>query len=88
MDEISDLNLTSEFDHLSLKKDLHYLFYPYNVSELPVKKERKNDRIKIVHSPTNRKYKGTDLIISVIEKVKKERDIEDFEICGDGWYVK
>lgn len=76
MDEISDLNLTSEFDHLSLKKDLHYLFYPYDVSELPVKKGRKNDRIKIVHSPTNRKYKGTDLIISVIEKVKKERDIE------------
>jgi glycosyltransferase involved in cell wall biosynthesis len=76
MDEISDLNITSEYDHLSLKKDLHYLFYPYDVSELPVKKERKNDRIKIVHSPTNRKYKGTDLIISVIEKVKKERDIE------------
>lgn len=76
MDEISDLNLTSEFDHLSLKKDLHYLFYPYNVSELPAKKERMNNRIKIVHSPTNRKYKGTDLIISVIEKIKKERDVE------------
>jgi len=76
MDEISDLNLTSEYDHLSLKKDLHYLFYPYDVAELPVKKERTSDTIKIVHSPTNRKYKGTDLIISVIEKIKKERDVE------------
>ncbi len=76
MDKISDLNLTSEFDHLSLKKNLNYLFYPYDVSELPARKPRKGNNIKIVHSPTNRKYKGTDLINSVIEKVKKERDIE------------
>jgi len=76
LDEISDLNLTSEFDHLSLKKDLNYLFYPYDSSELPKKKNRTKEEIKIVHSPTNRKYKGTDLIISVIEKIKKERKIE------------
>lgn len=76
MDEISDLNLTSEYDHLSLKKDLHYLFYPYDVSELPARKERSSDQTKIIHSPTNRKYKGTDLIVSVIDKIKKERNIE------------
>lgn len=76
LDDISDLNLTSEFDHLALKKDLEYLFYPYDTSELPVNKERSSDAIKIVHSPTNRKYKGTELIVSVIDKVKKERKIE------------
>ena len=76
MDNISDLNLTSEFDHLSLKNDLHYLFYPYDVSELPTKKKRSVEKIRIVHSPTNRKYKGTELIISVIDKIKKEREIE------------
>lgn len=76
LDDISNLNLTSEFDHLALKKNLEYLFYPYDTAELPVKKERTNDSIKIVHSPTNRKYKGTELIISVIEKIKKERKIE------------
>lgn len=76
LDDISDLNLTSEFDHLTLKKNLEYLFYPYDTDELLVKKERSSDTIKIVHSPTNRKYKGTELIISVIEKVKKERKIE------------
>jgi len=76
LDEISDLNITSEYDHLALKKDLKYLFYPYDVSELPTNKERINETIKIVHSPTNRKYKGTELIISVIDKVKKERKIE------------
>jgi glycosyltransferase involved in cell wall biosynthesis len=76
LDEISDLNITSEYDHLALKKDLKYLFYPYDPSELPLKKEQANEKIKIVHSPTNRKYKGTELIISVIGKIKKERKIE------------
>jgi len=76
MDQISDLNLTSEYDHLALKKDLNYLFYPYDTSELPTRKEKNNNTIKIVHSPTNRKYKGTELIVSVIDKIKKERKIE------------
>jgi glycosyltransferase involved in cell wall biosynthesis len=76
LDEISVLNITSEYDHLALKKDLKYLFYPYDASELPNKKNRTNDVLKIVHSPTNRKYKGTELIISVIDKIKKELKIE------------
>ncbi|MFA5803508.1 MAG: glycosyltransferase [Melioribacteraceae bacterium] len=76
LDAISDLNITSEYDHLSLKKDLEYIFYPYNTSELPERRMHESDRIKIVHSPTNRKYKGTELILSVIDKIKKERKID------------
>lgn len=76
LDQISDLNITSEFDHLSLKKNIEYLFYPYDGSDLPEKSNAENDKVRIVHSPTNRKYKGTDLIISVIEKINKEKKIE------------
>jgi len=76
LDDISDLNITSEFDHLALKNDLYYLFYPYDISELPEKKTNNSDAIKIIHTPTNRKFKGTDIIIEVIEKIKKERKIE------------
>ncbi|MDP4192044.1 MAG: glycosyltransferase [Bacteroidota bacterium] len=76
LDRISDLNITSEFDHLALKPDLHYLFYPYDPSELPEKNNSENESVVIVHSPTNRTYKGTELIISVIEKIKKEKKIE------------
>ncbi len=76
LDEISDLNITSEYDHLALKKDLHYLFYPYDPSELPVTGDVPGEALRIVHSPTNRKYKGTGLILSVIEKIKKEKKIE------------
>ena len=76
LDAISDLNITSEYDHLSLKKDLEYIFYPYNPKELPERKKNESDRIKIVHSPTNRKYKGTELILAVIDKIRSERKIE------------
>ncbi len=76
LDDISDLNISSEYDHLALKSDLHYLFYPYDPSELPQKKKIENENILIVHSPTNRKYKGTELIISVIERIKKEKKID------------
>jgi len=76
LDEISDLNITSEFDHLALKKDLRYIFYPYDSTELPQREINTSDKIRIVHSPTNRKFKGTDLIISVIGKIKKEKNIE------------
>ena len=75
LDEISDLNITSEYDHLSMKNNLSYIFYPYDPTELPDKKNNENRNVTIVHSPTNRKYKGTDLIISVIERIKKEREI-------------
>ncbi len=75
LDEISDLNITSEYDHLAMKNGLQYLFYPYDPSELPSKSQDENEKVTIVHSPTNRKYKGTELIISVIEKITKEKKI-------------
>jgi glycosyltransferase involved in cell wall biosynthesis len=75
LDRLSDLNITSEYDHLAMKKDLHYLFYPYDPTELPEKSLVENDEVTVVHSPTNRKYKGTELIISVIERIKRERKI-------------
>lgn len=75
LDEISDLNITSEYDHLAVKAGLKYIFYPYDSSELPKKSNGNNEAVTIVHSPTNRKYKGTGLIISVIEKIKKEKNI-------------
>jgi len=77
MDEMSDLKLTSEFDHLAMKDDLEYVFYPYDPSELPaIQTEKDFTKIRIVHSPTNRLYKGTDLILSVIEKLKQSFSFE------------
>ncbi len=76
MEELADLSITAEYDHLKLKPDLEFIFYPYDSSELPEKKMNTDEICRIVHSPTNRKYKGTDLVIEVIEKLKKVRKFE------------
>ena len=75
LDEMSDLNLTVEYDHLSLHRNISYIFFPFDVSEYKIKK-KKNSKIKIIHSPTNRKFKGTDKIINVINEIDKQRQIE------------
>jgi glycosyltransferase involved in cell wall biosynthesis len=76
LDRISDLNITSEFDHLKMHPNIHYLFYPFNIDELPKKIKNESGRVRIIHTPTNRKFKGTKLILNVINKIKKERRIE------------
>ncbi|MEO8447278.1 MAG: hypothetical protein ABI528_07260 [bacterium] len=75
LDELSDLNLTVEFDHLSLHKNINYIFFPFDVNSYKVKK-RNNKKLKIIHSPTNRKFKGTDKILEIIKEVEKIRNIE------------
>lgn len=75
LDEMSDLNLTVEFDHLSLHKNINYIFFPFDAESVKAI-QKNNSIIKIVHSPTNRKFKGTDKIIPVIEQLKNERKIE------------
>jgi len=75
LEEMSDLNLTVEFDHLSVHKNINFLYFPFDEKKFEIKK-RNNSKIRIIHSPTNRKYKGTDKILKVIDEVNKIREIE------------
>lgn len=75
LDDMSELNLTVEYDHLALYKDLHYLFFPFDIKSYPYL-FKFSPKIKIIHSPTNRIFKGTNKILKVIEELKKERDFE------------
>ena len=75
MDELSDLNLTNESDHLLRHPNIHYIYIPFDVTPYSVRKSE-NLRLRIIHSPTNRASKGTELIIPVMERVKKVRDVE------------
>jgi hypothetical protein len=81
MDKLSDLNLTNESDHLLLHPDIHYLFIPFDLAPY-TPRTQENDRLRIVHSPTNRAMKGTDLIIPVVEAVKEVRNVEFVLIEG------
>ena len=75
LDKMSDLNLTVEFDHIILNKNINYLFFPFDVDQFDFKLPE-TDRVKIIHSPTNRLFKGTDKILKVIEDLKKEKDFD------------
>jgi len=74
-DDMSDLNLTVEFDHLQLHKNINYLFFPFDVKKIDYR-FLQSDKLRIIHSPTNRLYKGTDKILNVIEELKKSFDFE------------
>ena len=75
LDDMSDLNLTVEYDHIKLHNNINYLYFPFDVNQY--KFDFKDlPKVKIIHSPTNRLYKGTDRIIRVIEELKKEKDFD------------
>ncbi len=75
LENISDLLLTVEYDHLLLHKNVNYIFFPFDVKEIDFKINN-NKLKKIIHSPTNRAFKGTDKILKVIDEAKKECDFE------------
>jgi hypothetical protein len=75
MDRLSDLNLTNESDHLLRHPNIHYIYIPFDATSLTLR-SRENDRLRIVHSPTNRAMKGTEFILPVMDAVRKARDVE------------
>jgi hypothetical protein len=77
LDKISDLNLTVEFDHLNLHPKINYIPFAFDVDEFEfTQRKPATGALKIIHTPTNRLFKGTDKIIRVIEEVKKTENIE------------
>jgi hypothetical protein len=75
LNDISDLNLTVEYDHLGLHPNINYIFFPFDTEKYSLRINN-NKVLKIIHSPTNRLFKGTDKILKVIEEVKKEIKID------------
>ncbi len=75
IDQLSDLNITTEFDHLKLHPNLRFSFLPFEVSNYKVR-ETENQRLRICHAPRNRLLKGTDLIIEVCKKMERRYGVE------------
>lgn len=75
LEDISDLLLTVEYDHLLIHKNTNYIFFPFDVNSF-IFKVNNNKVKKIIHSPTNRAFKGTDKILRVIDEAKKECNFE------------
>ena len=81
LDQISNLNLTSELDLLYKHPNIEYQFLPFETQRYSIKKGT-SDLIKICHSPTNRYYKGSDDIIKICNELDKKGVIKFFLIEG------
>jgi len=82
MDEMSDLNLTFEYDHTLRHPKINFLFFPFEqdsirfIDDETYHTDLDKGKLRIIHSPTHRFIKGTQEIIEAIEKVKANREIE------------
>ncbi len=77
--EISDLNLTCEWDHLSLDPSLEYFFIPFELGAVEFR-EPPTDRLRIAHAPRNRWIKGTEIILAAIERAKGRGAVIEFDL--------
>lgn len=78
LDAVSDLNLTNEVDLLRKHPDIHYIFLPFDTENFLEKYPplRMEHNIPLVtHAPTNRYYKGSNVIIPVCRQLEKEGKI-------------
>ncbi|MFQ6105020.1 MAG: glycosyltransferase [Candidatus Glassbacteria bacterium] len=73
----SDLNLTIEYDHLSLYPNVKFLFLPMDLSRFAATETARDERpLRIGHSPTRRELKGTESVIRAVDRVSKEHEVE------------
>ncbi len=73
--ELSDLNLTCEWDHLALDPTLTFFFVPFDASKYEHRVPR-TDVLRIAHAPRNRWFKGTEHVLAAVERVKREAAVE------------
>jgi hypothetical protein len=81
VDRLSDLNITTEFDHLKLRPGMRFSFLPFEVG-LYAPRQAENKRLRICHAPRNRLFKGTDRIIQVCRDMERRHDVEFVLIEG------
>lgn len=75
LDALSDLNISVETDHAFLHPNIHCLPAPFEL-EVPPREPRPRGPLRIVHAPSDRYLKGTDIILAVVERLKARHDFE------------
>lgn len=75
---LSDLDLTCEWDHLALDPSLTYFYLPFDASRYDYA-EPATDRLRVVHAPRNRSFKGTEQVLGAVERARARVDF-DFDL--------
>ncbi len=76
IDEISNLNVTVEFDHLLFHPNITHIFFPFDISSVKKLKKNNDGKLRIGHAPTNRLAKGSDRIIAELKRLQSYHAIE------------
>lgn len=76
IDEMSDLTVTVEFDHLRFHQNIHHVPFPLDTSHLGNRTDTGNNKVRIGHAPTSRAAKGSNIIIPIVKRLKKIYPIE------------
>ncbi len=76
MNEVSQLNLTSEIDLLERLPGMKYLFLPIDTDALKPVPRREDGIIRICHAARNRWFKGSDHIEAVVLSLKDRYPID------------
>lgn len=76
IDEVADLHLTVELDHLALYPRLQHVFFPLDICRFTLAPANPSNRIVIGHAPTNRTAKGSDTIIAAVRSLMSEFPID------------
>ena len=71
IDDLSDVNVTVEFDHLRFHPNIHYVGFPLEVDHLGEKQDGGEETLVIGHAPTYRQAKGSDVIIPIVQELEK-----------------
>ncbi len=73
--DVTDLNLTCEFDLFQRYREVDYLFLPFDQNAMPPASPSPG-KVRICHAPRIRSVKGTEEIISAVEDLSKEIPVE------------
>lgn len=76
IDALSDCNVSVEFDHQFLHPNLTHVPFPINPDRFQKVHKPESGKLKITHAPTNRKAKGSDIIIPIVQRLEIEYPIE------------
>lgn len=76
IDEIADLNITLEWDHLQLHPNIRHVYFPFDFSRSAKRAGSPGNKLRIGHSPTNRALKGSDRIIEAVNKLSEKYPVE------------
>lgn len=77
IDQMSETNVTVEFDHLQLHPNIKHVFFPFDASRFKPHEHHVNTKpVRIGHAPTNRAAKGSDIIIPILQKLSRTHNAE------------